>query len=527
MSRPPYAHDDDGVVVVIGSGAGGATLAHELTRAGISVVLLEAGRMIEPAEFRNDELFAIGQQVWMDPRTTSGSWEVARLAPALPALTVKAVGGTTVHWGGLSFRLQPHEFKARTHYGAIDGAALADWPLAAGELDPWYDRAESRLGVTGTHGIPRLPVSNHFKVLWNGATRIGYRHVDNDRHAINSRPRDGRPACVQLGFCTSGCKSLAKWSASYTEIPAALATGRLELRTNAMVLRIEHGDDGRARSVVYADADGRHHAQRARLVCVAANAVETPRLLLNSASARFPHGLANDSGLVGRHFMRHINALLFGMFDRPVHMERGPVAGGVVYDESRLDTKRGFAGGYLMQAAHAGLPAFAAGVYPGAWGADFTRWIEAYPRLASVWANGEDLPIATNAVTLDPRVRDAHGLPVAHLHIDDHGNDTAMRAHFFAQARALLGAAGARDFLQCPSAFPAAHTMGSCRMSADPEAGVVDAFGRSHEVPNLFVSDGSQMVTAGAENPTLTIVALALRQADHIRGLLARRDHGL
>jgi choline dehydrogenase-like flavoprotein len=514
---------NEAAVVIIGSGAGGGTLAHELCARGIDVVLLEAGRRIEAAEFRNDEMFAFGQLSWLDPRSISGDWEVAKLSPNMPAWTVKAVGGSTIHWGALAYRMQGHEFAPKTRYGAVAGAALADWPLSLEELLPWYDKAENRLGVTGTHDIAPLPVANNYKVMWNGATRIGYRQVRNDRHAINSAPRAGRSACLQLGFCTSGCKSAAKWSTLYTEIPAALATGRLDLRTGAMALRIEHDAVGKVNAVVYADAAGVQQRQRARLVCVAGNGIETPRLLLNSESARFAHGLANGSGLVGRHFMKHVNALVFGRFDKPVHMERGPVASGTVFDEARLDTSRGFAGGYLLQSAHVGLPSFGIAVKPGAWGAPFARWVDHYPYLAGVWLNGEDLPLAGNAVTLDDARKDAHGLRVAHLHVDDHANDRAMRAHFVRQARALLGAAGAREYLECPP-FPASHTLGTARMSKDAGAGVVDAYGRSHEIANLFVSDGSQFVSASAQNPTLTIVALALRQAEHIAARMSRRE---
>jgi choline dehydrogenase-like flavoprotein len=518
-------HDlnDSSVVVVIGSGAGGGTLAHELCLRGIKVVLLEAGRRIEADEFRNDELFAFGQLSWLDPRTSSGGSEIAKLSPGMPAWTVKAVGGSTVHWGALAYRMQAHEFTAHSHYGEVKGAALADWPLDLAELEPWYATAESRMGVTGTHGIPRLPVANQYKVFWNGATRIGYERVSNDRHAINSKPRDGRPACLQLGFCTAGCKSTAKWSTLYTEIPAAEATGRLDLRTGAMALRIEHDAAGRISGVVYADATGAHQRQRAAAVCVACNGIETPRLLLNSASGRFPHGLANGSGMVGRHFMKHMNALVFGMFERPVHMERGPTATGTVFDESRLDASRGFVGGYLMQSSHVGLPSFGVGAKPGAWGADFAHWVENYARLAGVWMNGEDLPQQSNAVSLDPAVRDSHGLPVAHLHMDNHPNELAMRAHFSKRARELLGAAGAREYLECPP-FPASHTMGTCRMSERDSDGVANSHGRSHEIRNLFISDGSQFVTASAQNPTLTIVALALRQAQHIADSLQRRE---
>ena len=523
MKSTAYDLNDSSVVVVIGSGAGGGTLAHELCARGIHVVLLEAGRRIEAADFRNNDFFAFGQLSWLDPRTSSGGSEITKLSPGMPAWTVKAVGGSTVHWGALAYRMQAHEFAARSQYGALPGAALADWPLDLAELEPWYEKAEARMGVTGTHRIPRLPVTNQYKVFWNGATRIGYRRVSNDRHAINSEPRDGRPACLQLGFCTAGCKSTAKWSTLYTEIPAAEATGRLDLRTGAMALRIEHDATGRVSGVVYVDAAGAQQRQRAALVCVAGNGIETPRLLLNSASNRFPRGLANGSGMVGRHFMKHMNALVFGMFERAVHMERGPTATGTVFDESRFDASRGFAGGYLMQSSHVGLPSFGIGAKPGAWGVEFARWVERYAQLAAVWMNGEDMPMPGNAVSLDGPTRDSHGLPVAHLHMDNHPNDLAMRAHFIKQARSLLGAAGARDYLECPP-FPASHTMGTCRMSRRDADGVVNAFGRSHEIRNLFISDGSQFVTASAQNPTLTIVALALRQAQHIAEALQRRE---
>jgi choline dehydrogenase-like flavoprotein len=289
-----------------------------------------------------------------------------------------------------------------------------------------------------------------------------------------------------------------------------------------MVQRIEHDAKGAANAVLYIDADGKQHRQRARLVCVAGNAIETARLLLNSGSPLFPEGLANGSGLVGKHFMKHVNSLVFGRFEKPVHMERGPTASGSVYDETRHDTSRGFTGGYVIQTAHVGLPSFATGVKPGSWGADFTHWIENYAHLSGIWLNGEDLPMASNSVTLHPTQKDARGMPIAHIHIDDTPNDQAMRKHFLTQAHAMLDAAGAKEFLDCPQ-FPVSHMMGTCRMSSRPRDGVVDRFGRSHEVKNLFVSDGSQFVSSGAHNPTLTIVALALRQGKHIAQLLAQR----
>jgi choline dehydrogenase-like flavoprotein len=510
-----FALDDDSLAVVIGSGAGGAVLAHELCRRGKRVVLLEAGPRLTIDDFRNDELFAFRQLTWFDPRGVSGSWSVAQTSPGFPAYTVKAVGGTTVHWGALAFRMQRHELAAKSTYGEIAGADLADWPVPFAELERYWDLAERRLGVTGTRGLPRLPVTNSYKVLWHGGTRVGYRRIANDRHAINSVPRDGRPPCVQLGFCGQGCKTSAKWSTLYTEIPRAEATGRFELRQSCTALRIEHDKRGRANGVLYADGSGARRLQKAAVVCVAANAIETPRLLLNSASGRFPQGLANDSGCVGRFYMKHVNASIFGLFDRPVHMNHGVQMSGTIYDESVHAPERGFAGGYLMQGVQVGIPFLTAVIRPGAWGREFTKFVEAYPRLAGIWLNGEDLPRADNRVTLHASLKDGYGLPVANVHVDEHPNDLAMRRHFYSRGGAVLRAVGATDVLE-GSPLPASHNMGTCRMSAKEGRGVTDAWGRTHEVPNLYVCDGSVFPTSSSRNPTLTIVALAIRQAERI-----------
>ena len=202
-----FDSNDDSVVVIIGSGAGGGTLANELCRKGFKVVMLEAGQRQSSQTFRNDEWFAFKQLAWLDKRTTSGTWRVAKDFPNLPAWTCKTVGGTTVHWAGASLRFQEHEFKAKTTYSNVSGANLLDWPISLADLTPYYARAEDKMGVTRTNDIPGLPGNNNFKVMYNGATRVGYKTVHTGRMAINSRPRDRRASCWQLGFCFQGCKS--------------------------------------------------------------------------------------------------------------------------------------------------------------------------------------------------------------------------------------------------------------------------------------------------------------------------------
>jgi len=199
-----FSLNDDSVIVIIGSGAGGGTLANELCRRGLPVVLLEAGKRESPATFINDEWPSFEQLAWSDPRTTSGSWQVARDFPDLPAWICKTVGGTTTHWAGASLRFQAHEFRARQTYGNLPGANLLDWPLSLETLEPYYAKAEARMGVTRTHGLPGLPGNNNFQVMYNGARKLGYTQCSTGHMAINSRARDGRAQCMQLGFCFQG-----------------------------------------------------------------------------------------------------------------------------------------------------------------------------------------------------------------------------------------------------------------------------------------------------------------------------------
>ena len=381
-----YDLKDDGVVVIIGSGAGGGTLANELCQKGVQVVLLEAGKHESNDSFVNDEWSSFGQITWLDSRSSSGSWRVGKDFNGLPAWICKTVGGSTTHWAGASLRIQDHEFRVKTEYGDIDGANLLDWPLTLKDLEPYYAKAEDKMGVTRTHGIPGLPGNNNFKVMHAGATKLGYKNCHTGRMAINSRPRDGRASCLQLGFCFQGCKSGAKWSTLVAEIPKAEATGKLDLRPQSHVLKIEHGKSGKVTGVVYADAEGHQHMQKARAVCVAGNSIETPRLLLNSASNQYKEGLANSSGQVGKNYMRHMTGSVYASFDEPVHMWRGTTMAGIISDESNNDPKRGFVGGYEMETLALGLPFMAAFLDPGAWGKDFTAKMDEYSRPSPVSA---------------------------------------------------------------------------------------------------------------------------------------------
>lgn len=519
----PYDLNDDGVVVVIGSGAGGGTLGTELALKGVDTVILEAGGRHEIEDFSNDEWGMFGQISWLDKRTTSGDWRVARDFSGLPAWIVKAVGGSTVHWAGASLRFQEHEFKVKTAYGDIPGANLLDWPIDLAEMEPWYAKAEDRMGVTRTNGIEGLPGNNNYKVLEAGAKKLGYTNVHTGRMAINSGARDGRGPCQQIGFCFQGCLSGAKWSTLYAEIPKGEATGKLEVRPNSQVLKIEHDASGKVTGVLYADKDGNQHLQKARIVAVAGNSIESPRLLLNSASSMFPDGLANSSGQVGKNYMRHMTGSVYAVFEKPVNMHRGTTMAGIVTDESKNDPSRGFVGGYEMETLSLGLPFMAAFLDPGAWGRSFTSALDMYDHMAGMWLVGEDMPQEKNAITLHPAEKDQYGLPVPNVHFDDHENDIAMRNHAYTQGAAIYDAVGATRTFPTPP-YPSTHNLGTNRMSGNARDGVVNEWGQTHDIANLFVSDGSVFTTGAAENPTLTIVALALRQADHIAGKMAKGE---
>ena len=506
---------DDSVVVVIGSGAGGGTLGSQLAQHGVRTVIMEAGGRHEIEDFDNDEWGMFGKISWLDKRTTSGSWRVAKDFSGLPAWIVKAVGGSTVHWAGASLRFQEHEWKVRTHYGNIPGANLLDWPIDANEMAPWYAKAEDNLGVTRTNGIPGLPGNNNFKIMKAGADKLGYKECHTGRMAINSEPRHGRGSCQQLGFCFQGCKTGAKWSTLYVDIPNGEKTGKLEVRANSQVLKIEHDKSGKVTGVLYADKKGKQHVQKARVVCVAGNSYESPRLLLNSASSMFPDGLANSSGQVGKNYMRHMTGSVYALFDKPVNMHRGTTMAGIIMDEGKHNPKRGFVGGYELETLSLGVPFMAAFLDPGAWGREFTTVLDSYDHMAGMWLVGEDMPQEKNAVTLHPTEKDQFGLPVPNVHFDDHANDTAMRSHAYKQGAAVYDAVGATRTFPTPP-YPSTHNLGTNRMSAKASDGVVNKWGQTHDIKNLFVSDGSQFTTGAAENPTLTIVALAMRQADRI-----------
>lgn len=511
-----YDKTDDSVVVVIGSGAGGATVAYELAAAGIDVVCLEAGTPVNAIV--PDAAAMFPKLTWLDRRIGSGD-----LLPDFPVWSGKNVGGTTLHWTASALRLHEQQFAATRYFGDLDDCSVIDWPIAYGEMLRWYDAAEQSMGVSGTSGWPKLPDSNHYRVLQEGARRIGLHGAEKSTMAINSIERDGRPACQQLGFCVSGCPINAKWTAANTPIAKALNTAHFELRDQSFVLRVEHDDAGRVDSVVYVDKDGQLQRQSARVVCMAANSIDTARILLNSDSAKFPSGLANKSGNVGRHYIKHVFGIVTAIMPKPVHFNRGTQNLGGVTDFILNEPDRGFTGGFKFEQVTFDPATLANLSRPGAWGAEYAGQLGRYDHYAALLVMGEDPSQASNRVTLHDTEKDQYGMPVPVVHYVDHENSGRMRDAGLEEARKLYESLGSEDVFFGPPP-PATHNMGTCRMAASIDDGVCDAWGRTFDVPNLFISDGSQFASSGTSNPTLTIVALAMRQADYLRQQLTEKN---
>lgn len=498
-------------VVIVGAGPCGSLVAWQLAARGASVVVLDAGRRLNPGrDLPNDEANA-DRILWNEPRVAAGP-------DAVVPKTGKAVGGGSIGWLGVVPRFHPADF--RTY--STEGVAT-DWPLGYDDLRPYYQRVEETFGVAGECGpffpepysLPMPPhrFNWHAQVLARGARMLGL-HPFAPPIAINSVPYDGRPACCYCGWCGSGCGSGAKADAATTYLTRAERHGATVV-SDAFVYRVvHHRRRNRATGVEYLDADGHARHLAGRIIVLAAHAIETPRLLLLSAGPGAPQGLANSSGEVGRWFMSHPTWQVFGRFAEPIHAHKGMQMGHVMLqDDYPPSRERQYARGFVL-ISYMMPPVTYAHLSGSFIGADFKRFLYEYSHTAAWWAHGEGLPDAGNRVTLDPDVTDARGLPVARVTYAWSANDLAVAAAARDRAAACLDASGARE-VRIGLAY-GAHAMGSCRMGADPNSSVVDQFCRSHDVPNLFICDTSVFVTGAGLNPTLTALAIASRSADHI-----------
>lgn len=538
--------------VIVGSGAAGGVMARELSMAGFTVVVLEQGPHLKSEDFRHDEwaYMANNELTWGKhqghPQTFRRSeGETAELVDGTVLSYAHNVGGSSVHFAANYWRFREVDFIERSLLGPISGTNFADWPITYQELEPYYTRVEWEVGVSGIAGpsdpprskpypCPPMPVKSPGVLLERAGKKLGY-HPYPAPVAILSQPFNGRPACAHCGFCWGfGCEMSAKSSSLVTMIPQAEATGRCEIRALCTVGRIETDNTGRATGVMYWDANGIEHFQKANAVVLSANGAETPRLLLLSESAQFPDGLANSSGMVGKNLMFNGWSWTVGLFEHPVNAHKSIPTTRVIHDFYSLDPALGHYGGGGIDARSAsdGMPLASAdwGGPPDSpqWGKEYKQSLgEIFTHTAAFLGHTTSLPLSSNNVSLDPVVRDKWGRPALRTTYKDHPHDLATMKFFQQRSNELMEVAGATKIWGEPplaGQTGSPHLLGTCRMGNDPDSSVVDRFHRSHDVPNLFICDGSSLVTSGRGQPTMTIQALAFRAAEHIAEFARRGD---
>jgi choline dehydrogenase-like flavoprotein len=546
-----YKTSDEVDFVIIGSGAAGGVMAKELSTNGFRVVVLEQGPYLNESDFVHDEVRVLqGNLLTNHPELQPNTFRKTPGETAKPQRAVaygRCVGGTSVHFAANYWRFHEIDFVERSKVGAIPGTGLADWPITYADLEPYYTKVEWEVGVSGLAGaspfdpprskpypMPPLPVKSSGVIFERAARKLGW-HPYPTPLAILSQPRAGRSACVNCGFCWGfGCEVGAKSSSLASVIPMAERTGRCEIRPNSYVHRIALNAAGRAVGALYFDALRNTHLQKAKAVVVCANGAETPRLLLLSSGKLFPSGLANSSGLVGKYLMCNSHARAEGLFEHPLNDYKGFAASRVLHDFYELDPKEvGFCGGGGLDARFDFTPYFfaARGLPPETprWGSSFKSALRHnFSRTMTVTSAGTSLPLESNSFSLDPDLKDAWGLPALRMTYKDHPDDLKLANWLNQRALELLDAAGAEQKWSHPVTELqfTVQLLGTCRMGGDPKASVINPDHRTHDVKNLFLCDGSSLVTSGRGQPTLTIQALAYRAADRITALAKRGDLG-
>ena len=501
-----YGAGDEVDVVVVGTGAGGAPLLARLAAAGVRAVALEAGENHDPERFAADEV-AASDIYWMRERLSGGAMPEAFGANN----SGTGVGGSMLHWGAFVPRPDPRDLRLRSETGVGE-----DWPVSHEELLPYLERVEAFIGVSGPQSYPwdasrRYPLppaalNAPAQMMQAGCAALGIRTCAAPA-AVVSRDwtADGapaRPGCINCGYCHQGCRTGAKTSMDVTYLPLAVASGA-EIRAGCFVHGIERDHAGRVTGVVYRK-DGLDQRQRCSALFVCAGAVETPRLLLHT-------GLANSSGQVGRNYMAHVATQVWGTFAQEMRPNKGYPSSLISEDMVRpADVE--FAGGYLVQSLGILPVTFATQVARGRglWGQALMDYLRRYNHVAGIGINGECLPQPGNYLELADEVDDT-GVPKPRVHFGYGGNEQAIDRHATRMMVAMWEAAGAEDIWVCPRA---AHTVGTCRMGADPARAVVDAVGRCFDVPNMWICDNSVFPSAMPANPALTIMALSLRTAE-------------
>jgi len=499
---------------IVGVGSAGGVLAQRLARAGFRVVALEAGPFWDTErDWVSDEAGSHGLY-WTEPRVIGGADPLALGANNCG----RGVGGGSVHWAGFTPRFHPSDFRVYSE----DGVGV-DWPISYADMKPYYELMELEIPVAGPAYFPwgdphgyaygPHPMGGVGDVLIRGCTRLGIPVSAGGPVAILSGSRGDRPHCIYRGFCIQGCKVGAKQSTLVSHVPDAIVHGA-EIRDHCMAARVNLGKDGRVTGVTYFDRDGQECEQKAKAVIVSGYAIETPRLLLNSACPGFEQGLANSSGTLGKYLMAQAGNVILGRFDDPIRMYKAPPAHALTEEFYETDPKRDFARGFAIQTVGPLPIAFGKQMMAaqGAWGWGLRRTMMDYNHWAALGLLGEILPWEDNCVQLADE-KDRNGLPVAKVMFSLHDNDKKLIEFGKNKVMDVMRAAGAVEVVQEQRY---AHLVGAARMGSDPAASVVDKFGRTHDIPNLFICDGSILPTQGSANPGLTIQALAARTADYL-----------
>jgi choline dehydrogenase-like flavoprotein len=520
-------------VLIIGTGASGAVAAHTLATHGFDVLCLEQGEWVNPSDFpvNHPEWELLIQQQWHhDPniRGNPADYPVEVSDSDMSPVMFNAVGGSTIVYGAQWVRLLPSDFRVRTLDGVGD-----DWPLTYEELKPYHDEVDRFLGVSGVEGdpaypdgltypMPPHPLGGAGRRAAEGMNALGWHWWPGANAIVGYKHRTLEP-CARWGTCEFGCPQGAKASFDLIYLPQALKAGA-KLITGARVREVTTDAKGLATGATWIDRDGAEHHQAARVVLMCANGIGTPRLLLLSASAQHPDGLANSSGLVGKNLMLHPNATVTGFYDDVLESWLGP-AGELIHSMEFYETRpeHDFVGGaklnamptpgtYNVFAAHQLLP------FDERWGSGFHDVVRRHGGGIMWCANSADLPEEHNRVTLDPAITDSDGIPAPKVRYRLSENTRRILSHGVARMTEAHEAMGAAHTLPVDLwTDQPGHLLGTARMGDDPGRSVVDSRGRAHDVPNLFIADGSIFVTSGAVNPTSTITALALRVA---RGII-------
>lgn len=515
-------------VVVVGAGASGAAFTWSLAQAGINVVCLEQGGWVAEDAFPTSDADAqihLQTDFHPDPgfRGLPADYPVNETETPIAPLMYNAVGGSLIHWGAHFPRFHPSDFRVKTLEGVAE-----DWPVTYEELEPYYDENDRMMGVSGLMGDPAYPekperpcpplsIRKSGELLAKALDKLGWHWWASDT-AVSSVSYDGRDPDMG-GFLRSFA------SADLNYWPAALKGGaRLEI--HARVREILVDESGNATGVLYYQ-DGELKEQKAKVVVLACNGIGTARLLLNSTSAIFPNGLANSSGLVGKGLMHHPVGSVLGVFDEWLGTEDGGPRGSTMLSQEFYETNpdHDFIRGYELQILSYGNAPLAAALgglmgQKVAWGEDHhDEFKQRFGHSVGIAIMSEDLPEEHNMVTLDSEMTDSDGIPAPKINYTVSENTAKMLEHGVARATEIMEAAGATKVFSSTLRRNAGwHLLGTARMGEDPETSVVDRWGRTHDVSNLFIIDGSIFTTSACVNPTSTIQALALRTADYLKG---------